>query len=205
MGDEQIVQPSRARKPGVQRRVEHACRIAQQAFGMIERQCLHEVFRRQSGPAAKQKVQFIRRDTSGIRHRFDGRLRTPVLGDESDGAPHRIIVAKRGVMGAGLGQAPVVDCEVHVIIHGKVHHALRCRRVVASKPPDFRQSVIRPDYRSGRAGRQPRRPLRLWQSLPFRPVRGSSRRRRGGPSRPDKAFQCRIPRAPSGRAVPTTG
>src|SRR6478736_2269809 len=47
------------------------------------------------------------------RHRLDGRLRAPVLGDEGDGAPHRIIVAKRGVLGAGLAEMVVMDCEVH--------------------------------------------------------------------------------------------
>ena len=114
MGDEQIVQPSRARKPGVEGGVEHAGGIAQQALGVIERQRLHEGLWRQPGPAAKQMVQLIGRDAGGIRHRFDGRLRAPVLRDEGDGAPHRIIVAQRGVLGARLGEA--------VIIHGEVHH-----------------------------------------------------------------------------------
>ena len=108
MGDEQIVQPARARQAGVERGVEHAGGIAQQALGMVERQRLHEGLWRQPGPAAEQMVQFVRRDAGGIRHRFDGRLRAPVLRDEGDGAPHRIIVAERGVLGARLGQAMVM-------------------------------------------------------------------------------------------------
>ena len=113
MGDEQIVQPARAGKPGVQRGVEHAGGIAQQALGVIQRQRLHEGLWRETGPAAEQMVQFIGRDAGGIRHRFDGRLRAPVLRDESDGAPHRIIVAQRGVLGARFGEAVLIHCKVH--------------------------------------------------------------------------------------------
>ena len=116
MGDEQIMQPARARKPGVERGIEHAGGIAQQALGMIERQRLHERLRRQPGPAAEQMVQFVRRHGGGIRHRLDGRLRAPVLGDEGDGAAHRVVVAQRGVLGARLGQA--------LVMYGECHHGI---------------------------------------------------------------------------------
>ena len=61
MRHEQIVQPARAREPGVERRIEHAGGIAQQALGMVERQRLHKGLWRQPGPAAEQMVEFIRR------------------------------------------------------------------------------------------------------------------------------------------------
>lgn len=58
-------------RPGIERGVEHAGGIAQQALGVIECQRLHKRFRRQARPAAKQVMQFIRRDAGGIRHRID--------------------------------------------------------------------------------------------------------------------------------------
>ena len=116
MGDEQIMQPARARQPGVERGIEHAGGIAQQALGMVERQRLHEGLWRQPGPAAEQMVQFIRRHGGGIRHRLDGRLRAPVLRDEGDGAAHGVVVAQRGVLGARLGQA--------LVMYGKCHHGV---------------------------------------------------------------------------------
>ena len=130
VGDEQVVQPARARQTGVEGGVEHAGGIAQQAFGVIQRQRLHERLRRQSGPAPEQMMQFIRRDAGGLRHRLDGRLRAPVLRDEGYCPPHRVVVAQRGVLGSRFGEA--------VLIHGKVHHAYRCRADTAPEPPDFR-------------------------------------------------------------------
>ena len=93
MGDEEVVQPSRARQAGVEGGVEHARGVPQQALGVVERQRLHERLWRQPGPAAEQMVQLIGCHTGGVRHRLDGRLRPPVLGDESDRAAHGIIVA----------------------------------------------------------------------------------------------------------------
>ena len=116
MGDEQVVQPARAREAGIEGRIEHAGGIAQQALGVIQRQRLHESLWCQPGPAAEQMVQFVRRHGGGVGHRLDGRLRTPVLRDESDGAAHQIIVAQRGVLGARLGQA--------LVIYGKCHHGI---------------------------------------------------------------------------------
>ena len=75
MGDEEIVQPARPGQAGVERGIEHAGGVPQQALGVIERQRLHERLWRQPGPAAEQMVQFVRRDAGGIRHRLDGRLR----------------------------------------------------------------------------------------------------------------------------------
>jgi hypothetical protein len=95
---------------------EHAGGIAQQAFGVIERQRLHESLWRQPGPATKQMVQLIRRDTGRFRHRLDGRLRAPVLRNEGDGAPDRVIVAQRGVLEARLGQA--------LVMYGECHHGV---------------------------------------------------------------------------------
>ena len=71
MGDEQIVQPARARQAEVERGIEHAGGIAQQALGVVERQRLHEGLWRQPGPAAEQMVQLIRRDAGGIRDGLD--------------------------------------------------------------------------------------------------------------------------------------
>ncbi len=113
MGDEQIVQPARARKPGVERGVEHAGGIAQEAPGVVKRQRLHESLWRQPSPAAKQMMQLVGGDAGGVRHRFDGRLRAPVLRDEGDGAAHGIIVPQRGVLGARFCEAVLIDCEVH--------------------------------------------------------------------------------------------
>ena len=113
MGHEQIMQSPRAGKTGIERGVKHAGGIAQQPLGVIEGQRLHEGLGREPGPAAKQMVQFIGGDARRIRHRFDGRLLAPAFRDEGDGAPHRIIVTKRGVLGPGFGQAVVMDCKVH--------------------------------------------------------------------------------------------
>ena len=154
-----------------------------------------KAFGRQPGPAAEQMVQLVRRDAGGIRHRLDGRLRAPVLRNEGDGAPHRIIVAERGVLGSRFGEA--------VLIHGKVHHGLGCRPGGVRKPPDFRFRFTTPDYRSARAWRLAGLPARPWQNWPFRPGPKSSRSTRGGRGRPDTAARCRIPHPPSGRAAPT--
>ena len=116
MGDEQIVQPARTREAGVERGIEHAGGVAQQAFGVIEGQRLHESLWRQPGPAAEQMVEFIRRDAGGFRHRFDGRLRAPVFRDEGDSAAHRVIIAQRGVLGARFGQA--------MVVYGECHHGI---------------------------------------------------------------------------------
>src|SRR5258708_30948558 len=78
-------------------------------------------------------MQLIRCHGRRIRHRLDGRLRAPMLRDEGDGAPHRIIVAQRGVLGSRFGEA--------VLIHGEVHHGLGCRLGARSKPPDSRSAV----------------------------------------------------------------
>jgi len=116
MGDEQIVQPPGAGQAGVERGVQNACGIAQKALGVIESQRLHERLGRQSGPAAEQVVQLVRGQAGGLRHRLDGRLRAPMLGDEGDRAPHRIIVAQRGVLEARLGQV--------VVMYGEGHHGV---------------------------------------------------------------------------------
>jgi hypothetical protein len=42
MGDEEIVQPAGTGQPRVERGVQDACGVAQQALGVIERQRLHE-------------------------------------------------------------------------------------------------------------------------------------------------------------------
>ena len=116
MGDEQVMQPARARQARVERGIEHAGGIAQQALRMVQGERLHESLWRQPGPAAEQMVQFIRRHGGSIRHRLDGRLRPPVLRDEGDGAAHRVVIAQRGVVEARLGQA--------LFLYGCHHHGV---------------------------------------------------------------------------------
>jgi hypothetical protein len=58
-------------------------------------------------------MQLVRRQAGGLRHRLDGGLRAPVLGDEGDRAPHRVIVAQCGVE-ARLDQA--------LVMYGEGHH-----------------------------------------------------------------------------------
>jgi hypothetical protein len=82
---------------------------------VIQRQRLHERLWRETGPAPEQMVQLIGGNTGGFRHRLDGGLRAPVVRDESDGAPHRVIIAQRGVLGPRLGEA--------MVVYGEVHHA----------------------------------------------------------------------------------
>ena len=118
MGDEQIMQPSRTGQAGVIGGIEHAGGIAQQALGVVERERLHEVLRCQSRPAPEQMMQFVGRQVRGIRHGFDGRLGTPLLGDEPDRAADRIVIAQCRAL---LGRL----CELQIGEHGfhrGVHH-----------------------------------------------------------------------------------
>ena len=77
MGDEQIVQPARAGQPDFEA-ASSTLAESRSSSGAVERQRLHEGLWRQPGPAAKQMVQFGRRDAGGFRHGFDRRLRAPV-------------------------------------------------------------------------------------------------------------------------------
>jgi hypothetical protein len=52
-------------------------------------------------------MQLVRRHHGRGGHRFDGRLRAPMLGDEGNGAAYRVIVSQRCFVGRGLGQAMV--------------------------------------------------------------------------------------------------
>jgi len=82
--------------------VEHAGGIAQQAFGVIQRQRLHEGFWRETSPPPEQMVQFVGRHAAASAiDSMVGLARRPVFRNESDGAPHRVVVAQRG----GLGPA----------------------------------------------------------------------------------------------------
>ncbi len=68
--------------------------LAQQALGVVERQRLHEGFRRQPRPAAKQMMQLVRRQMRGVGDGVRRRLRAPVFGNESDGAAHGFVIAQ---------------------------------------------------------------------------------------------------------------
>src|ERR1700744_4517026 len=59
-------------------------------------------------------MQLVRRYARGVRHRFDRRLRPPAFRNEGNRPAHRVIVAQRGILGAGLGEA--------MVIYGKGHH-----------------------------------------------------------------------------------
>src|SRR5438270_881518 len=153
--------------------------------------------------------QLVRGYGGGIRYRFNGRLRSPMLRDKGDGAPHRIIVAERGVFSASSGQT--------MVIYGEVHHEYRCKPVEASKPPDFRSAEretaacraankpVRSGCRPGRGGRPAARPSKPWRNSPFRRARGNSRLKPGALSRADTAFRRRIPRGFADRVVPRAG
>ena len=58
-------------------------------------------------------MEFVSRDAGRVRNGFDRGLLAPALGNKSDGAANKVIVAQCGVQRTGFGQTMVVDCKVH--------------------------------------------------------------------------------------------
>ncbi len=126
MGDKQIMQPSRPGQTGIVGGIEHAGGIAQKTLGVIQRQRLHKVFRREAGPAAEQVMQFVGRQMCRVRHRLDGRLRAPLFGDEPDRAAHGVVVAQRRALFGRTRKMQVVEGEFfhRVGHHGGIRYAV---------------------------------------------------------------------------------
>ena len=119
MGHEQIVQPAGSRQPRVERRIQHAGGIAQQQFGVVQRQRLHESLWREAGPAAEQMMQFVGRHAGGIGDVLNARLVLPLSMHEADGAADAVVVAQGRIPQARLDGAMII----HRNISGEVHHA----------------------------------------------------------------------------------
>ena len=105
VGDEQIVQPARARQADFVGGVEHARGIAQQLPRAVERQRLHKSLRGEPGPAAEQVMQLGRGDARRFGNGFDLGLLAPVLADIADGAAHHVVIGGGVIERREIGNA----------------------------------------------------------------------------------------------------
>ena len=94
MRDEKVVQPAGSGQAHFVGRVENTGGLAQQRLGVIQRDCLQELLRRQSGPARKHTLQL-----DGLKTGFPGQLvqrglLAPVFGDPLQGAANDVVVLR---------------------------------------------------------------------------------------------------------------
>ena len=97
MGDEEIMQPSRARQADLIGGVENRGGVAQEIAGMVERHRLQESFGRKPGPAGEQPLQMVRRQARFFGDGLERGLVAPVLVTEGQRLlDDRIVAGGRG-------------------------------------------------------------------------------------------------------------